>query len=88
MSEERIKVYVTKYALSAGISAAEVTVDGGGYAHPTSRQYGWTCYNRKEWFRTYGEALADAEKRRAKKIASLRKQIAAVEKRVFKDPTS
>ncbi len=71
-----MKVFNTKYALTRGIiegRAKATSVPGmilnenGGYLH------------EGEWFLTREEAEANAEHRRAKKIASLKKQIAKLE---------
>ena len=75
-------VYVTKYALSKGIvkttvqrghrDGASYTVRWpGGLNGVLFLHYGY-CFATKE------EALADAEKQRVKKVASLEKQLAKI----------
>lgn len=70
-------VYVTKYALSAGIQEVEVrrsSVEG----LVVSRR-GMFFKDGSECFASREEALKDAEVRRKKKIMSLRKQIKKLE---------
>jgi hypothetical protein len=74
-------MYSTKYALSGGIKEFEPSkafdnqfVYDGPY---TFLKIG------RDAFHTFDEARADAEKRRQKRIASLRKQIKALEAMTF-----
>lgn len=80
------KYWITKYALSEGIIAidgeaphadgyASVKVPGASY-HQLFKVGGTA-------FLTEGEAKADAEKTRIRRIASLKKQIAKLEKLRF-----
>lgn len=86
MNDEIAKVYVTKYACSTGIKIIECRIKSDGYA---SRLLGgWSWFSKKEWFRTFDEAVADANARRAKRIASLKKQLAKLEAREWKDPAA
>lgn len=85
--DEIIKGYVTKYALSGKIQHVDLELSGpheaGGpmWGKPLTS---WECFKEgTEWFRTKEEALAACETMRAKKIASLKKQIAKLEKRDF-----
>lgn len=80
------KIYMTKYAMTTGIKLEEVQIRGDR-ALPLGR-FVWVSYGPGEWFRTYADALENAETRRARKIASLRKQIIAAETRVFMEPLS
>lgn len=75
-------LYITKYALSSGILEREqvdidgrmaVVVEPGGL---NRRGY----YHGSDWHLTREAALADAEKRRVARIASLKKQIEKLEK--------
>jgi hypothetical protein len=81
VSEEReqITAWLTRYALTQGIlkvsgevchniSSGMLSYGGGGYAHGN------------DWHRSVEAATARAEKMRADKLASLRKQIAAMER--------
>lgn len=72
------RYYITKYALSGGLSSMEAAPrDGYIYQSWTSFKVGRDAFLEKQ------EALADCEARRLKKIASLRKQIAKLEKLTF-----
>ena len=85
MNEMRI-YYVTKYALSRGvkaISGTESTISPG-YVNFRG-EYNDLCKLHKDVFETRAEAFADAEARRLKKIASLKKQIARLKKFSFED---
>lgn len=80
-----MKVYVTKYALTAGIELIEVeechtpdtVVQRGKF--PVSMDAHYHGEGR-EWHRTPESAFDRAEEMRKKKLVSLRKSIAAVEK--------
>lgn len=80
-----MKVYLTKYALSDGIK--EIEAERGVSAADgliTWEKHGYSQYAHKgEWFRTLEEAVADAEERRFKKLASLKKQIEKLRKLTF-----
>lgn len=73
------EIYVTKYALSRGIQNVEVKIDPAD----TIIHHGYAYYRKGDWFLTAEEAIADAEARRVKKIASLEKQITALWAKVF-----
>ena len=84
-------VYLTKYAVSGGVTAHEelgrsTWRDGGVWIRMNG------VYNSqklgRDVFETWPEALAAAEKARAKKLASLKKQIAKIEAAVFVDPSA
>lgn len=78
-------IYVTKYALSDGITVRK--------EDHREDQYIWVewsgTFNGKmmltkgEWFESKDAALENANSRRAKKIASLKKQIAKLEAMTF-----
>lgn len=82
-----MKAYVTKYALTTGVMEVDGEVDptisatmlavqgkGGGYAY----------YHRDEWHETLEAAMAWAEHTRVKRIESLKKSIAKLEKLTIK----
>ena len=83
MSDEKITVWITRYALTEGVieataSAEEVSSRTTFYALVPFGDI--SC--RKEgldWYRTKDLAIARAEAMRAKKIASLQRQIAKLE---------
>jgi hypothetical protein len=78
-----MKVFITKYALSTGIiekdadpcktcpDMIEVRDSFHWYAH------------KGEWFLTREDAIKDANSRRAKKITSVKKQLAKLESMTF-----
>lgn len=85
MSEqELVKRYVTKYALTKGVTLELGKLDpADGSFRARSRAFWlWHTENYGSW----PEALAKAETMRAKKIASLRAQIAKLESLVFVKP--
>lgn len=80
------KVFITKYALSGGITEFDADIrypDYAPYGIFNSGQWGQLLRLGSDAFLTRDEAVADAEKRRVKKIASLQKQIAKLEKVTF-----
>jgi len=81
MNEEVIG-YVTRYALTEGILERKLVMRDDGAARDSSFRH-VVFYYPGDWFRTREEALVDAERRRVKKIASLRKQVSKLEKLFF-----
>ena len=79
-----MKVYITKYALTLGIEEREAEVskvsdkmvvfDTRGYEQPVHKPF---------WHLTKEEAVAHAKELRVKKLASLQKQAAKLEKLTF-----
>lgn len=71
------KIFVTKYALTAGpqLVMAEVREDGKSAVYKTHLGWGGVnyVYNKDFWL-TEQEALADCERRRNAKLASIDKQ--------------
>ncbi len=93
MAEKTMKVFVTKFALTKGILAKTVSEPPSWsprMVRSIERPKGlYELYHNNEWHREFAEAQADAEDRRTKKIASLKKQIARLEALSFsKDPQS
>lgn len=81
-----MKVWITKYALTRGILAAEASHAGGVIATVKRGEHFFrhsTLFFNSEWHRTRESALTRAEEMRAKKLASLRKQIDRLEKLNF-----
>lgn len=80
------KIFITKYALTKGILEKEVEIRDYGYGYEIAYAKGeFSSYSLgKEAFRTREQAMERAEKMRLKKIASLKKQIEALEKMKFK----
>lgn len=76
-------VYVTKYALTEGPFKvdAEIKYEGKMASY---RVNGYpVCSHNKDFWLTEEEALADCERRRKAKIASIEKQKAKLEKMTF-----
>ena len=85
MEREKVKAWVTKYALSSGIEFVNGEVNHNVSSSMLS--YGVRCVaHGKDWHRTPEAALARAEEMRTAKIASLKKQIAKLEKMTFTAP--
>jgi hypothetical protein len=83
-----MKVWITKYALTMGISerVARICSD----INPDMISCGGLDLfhgEGREWHRTKEAATARAEEMRKAKIASLKKQIARLEKLTFQDRT-
>jgi hypothetical protein len=83
-----MKVWITKYALTQGITEidAEVCESGGGsMIRKLPNTYFGEYYHGegKDWHKTRESAIARAEKMRAKKLVSLRKQTKELEEMVF-----
>lgn len=75
-----MKIYVTKYALTKGIYAAEADVDDRGFAviegaddfHPDTYLHG----EGREWCRTEADAISVAEKMRSHAIELMEQKLA------------
>jgi len=90
MSERPKVAYVTKYALSDGITVRKVkhTSRGDNYieAEWPGGINGGITLGPSDWCATPAEALEAAEAMRTRKIASLKKQIVKLEKLTFVVP--
>lgn len=74
-----MKVFITKYALTQGIiETDDAEICSIAEKMISSPKYGF--FHGKDWHDTQAEAIAFAEEMRTKKIASLKKQIAKLEK--------
>ena len=84
MTDDTVTVWVSKYALTEGVYQ-DVGVERS-YSFTGKK---WHVYGKpgRDWHRTEAEAIADAEERRTKKIASLGKQIAKLRALKF-EPTA
>ena len=84
-AEERKMVWVTKYWSTAGIQHREMSISDTNTAYPIEN--GRVCFfgavHKADWHETEQAAIERAEQQRLKKIASLRKQIAKLEKLDF-----
>lgn len=85
-----MKFYITKYALTQGIievdggSVREVAIKDGRLLFRDKKSY-TQVYCAGEWYTEKGMAVADAEHRKQKKIASLKKQISKLEAMQFSE---
>ena len=73
--------YITRYCLTDGIQEIE------GETNSANPEYFYTgnmtLFDKRDWHTTREAAVAQAEQMRIKKIASLKKQIARLEKLKF-----
>lgn len=80
-------VYVTKHALTSGIQERTLkSINENGKmieVTPLSGEYGLILIWKPYWHLTREEAILHAEEMRKKKIVSLRRQIAKMEKLKF-----
>lgn len=78
-------VWITKYALTKGVYAVENVARCGSIDNGMIKvgNHGYFHGEGKDWHLTEASALARAEAMRTSRIAALRKQISALEKRVF-----
>lgn len=78
------KMYLTKCALSGGIKEIEaVPTYTDGWVRDQDNYLGGSHRVGVDVFASLDEAKADVEKRRIKRLASLKKQIAKLEKLEF-----
>ena len=90
MSDETFDAWVTKYALTSGIRKISARACGspGMIADTDERHFVTQYFFNDEWHTSPADALAQAEKMRVRKIASLRKQIAKLESLDFSGPAA
>lgn len=82
-TDEKITVWITKYALTTGISQMEVqTYEDSPNVAKTLEAYP-QYFHGDDWHRDKSSAIAKAESMRVKKISSLKKQIARLENLSF-----
>lgn len=76
-----MNVYVTKYALSGGVTyeEGELWGDHGKYFRPAGHKHRMLIVGR-DCFANRADAVAKVAEMQAKKVASLAKQVAAVKK--------
>lgn len=85
-----MKFYITKYALTQGIievdrgSVREVEIKDGRLLFWDKKSW-MQVYSAGEWYTEKRMAVADAEHRKQKKIASLKKQISKLEAMQFSE---
>jgi hypothetical protein len=83
-----IKVWVVKFALTKGIYEIEANVcdtdPSGNMIAEKGNVYGGYLHGKgRQWCGTREEAVMVAEKMRSAKIASIKKQLAKLEKKTF-----
>lgn len=81
-------VYITKYALTGGIFAVEANIDRDMISYRRDGAHFTDYAHAGEWHRTFEEAATKAEDMRKRKIASLQKSIAKMEKLTFGEPVA
>lgn len=77
---EKIRVWITKYALTEGIKVDDAELCEG---HETMISCGRCYFHGNDWHRTPEAAILRAEEMRIKKIATVKKQLAKLEKMTF-----
>ena len=76
--------YISKYALTEGIRKKKcVLLDGACWVRDARDSWAPHLKIGRDAHLTLEDAIADAEKKRDKKIASLKKKIASFEKKTF-----
>ena len=76
-----IEVYITKYALTEGILKKQVEKCNNNRVKEIGE---WSAYfHQGDWHETYANALAKAKGMKARKITSLKKQLARIETLTF-----
>lgn len=92
MADTKIKVWITKYALTAGIRLVDAELSSSS---PNMVSYGNVGYGSqyahgegKDWHLTPESALKRAEEMRKKKLASMRKSMAKLEALTFAAPNA
>lgn len=88
MSEVTKEVFIAKYALTQDIYTTKVKVNGTDAVDYPEKGYGMVFYHKGDWFETYEGALARAEELRTRRIASLKRSIAKLEKLKFTNPVA
>ncbi|MEK0313730.1 hypothetical protein [Cohnella sp. 56] len=78
-----MKVWVVRYALSAGIKECEGEVSNTSNDMVVVNRNQFYHGKNRDWFDNEADAIKAAEAMRQKKIESLRKQIAKLEKLSF-----
>lgn len=86
MAEKKVKIWVTKYALTKGIFETKAEVDPVEYPGMATIRHGnsWPeHYHGRDWHLDRLSALQQAERMRQAKIRSLRVQLAKYEAMKF-----
>lgn len=87
MRDEKVRVWITKYALSGGIFCVDAKIRHEVSSSMISWGGKFNQYaHGKDWHRTEEAAIARAEELRQTRIAAHHKSLAKLEKLVFKAP--
>lgn len=86
MKDEKIKAYITQYALTKGVIAVDAELCSETMISYGNVGYGSQYAHGNDWHLTPEAALARAEEMRKAKIVSLRKSIAKMEALTFEAP--
>lgn len=79
-----MKVFVSRHAITNGITEHDATISGNGYASAQGNRWGFYSLKMgRDAHLTREEAVAKANDMRRKKIASLQKQIDKLEQMTF-----
>lgn len=81
-----MKIYVTKFALTKGVYAAEASVDDRGFAVIDGRDFQHDTYlhgEGREWCRTEADALSIAEKMRVHAVKLIEEKLAKLKTMKF-----
>lgn len=79
-----MKVWITKYALTKGVSEKEAEISTFSSMCTITTEWGLDYYHKPDWHESREDALAQAEKMRTARIDSLKKQIAKLQGMRFK----
>lgn len=85
-AKEATTVWITRYALTDGITRVEAQIDGNMVVYKPEGSFPMYAHG-KDWHRTPEAALARAEQMCIAKIAALRKRIVKLEALTFSATT-
>lgn len=82
MEQEKIKVWISKYALTKGVYEEEVRMNNR-FPSTCSSIAHWKLYHRGEWHNDKTDAISRAEELRKLKLKSLKSQLEKIENLKF-----
>ncbi len=85
----KVKVWLTKYALTRGIETQTVRIGKSDLAVKIRNKGGWSSsyVYKPHWHASHAEAVARAAMMRTAKIASLQRSLQRMEALDFSEPT-